>query len=420
MGKRLIFCDFRFRRMVILLGILSPILFWFSEAKFLSKQRIIQVGRKTNHLRRHILKSIQSEDGDIVDCIDIYKQPAFDHPVLKNHTIQMKPTYNPTDIVKERSKESAMTVTQIWKRSGSCPKGTIPVRRTQKRHLLKTSTPIEDYGRKKQRYSYPVGKLNESKNLQVQLANHSKAILLTLGYRYTGAKGDIRVYNPFVESDDEYSTSQICLVNGPYYDFESVESGWAVNPSVYGDRQTRLFVYWTADASKTTGCFDLTCPGFVQTSDEIALGAAIYPISVPNGLPYQITIYIFKDPITSNWWMQYGENVNIGYWPAELFKAIRYNAASVEWGGEVYSKNVGREPHTATDMGSGQYPDYVFGSSGVIKRMRIRDNSPTLKFPEWVETFTDEFNCYDVQYIGDYVEDPEFYYGGPGRSDRCP
>lgn len=118
--------------------------------------------------------------------------------------------------------------------------------------------------------------------------------------------------------------------------------------------------------------------------------------------------------------MQYGENVNIGYWPAELFKAIRYNAASVEWGGEVYSKNVGREPHTATDMGSGQYPDYVFGSSGVIKRMRIRDNSPTLKFPEWVETFTDEFNCYDVQYIGDYVEDPEFYYGGPGRSDRCP
>lgn len=56
------------------------------------------------------------------------------------------------------------------------------------------------------------------------------------------------------------------------------------------------FTWWClqADASITTGCFDLTCPGFVQTSDEIALGAAIYPISVPDGLPYQITIYIFK------------------------------------------------------------------------------------------------------------------------------
>lgn len=48
------------------------------------------------------------------------------------------------------------------------------------------------------------------------------------------------------------------------------------------------------DGSKKTGCFDLTCPGFVQTSHEIALGAAIYPISVPYGLPYEIIVYIFK------------------------------------------------------------------------------------------------------------------------------
>ena len=32
---------------------------------------------------------MQSKDGDIIDCVDIYKQPAFDHPVLKNHTIQV-------------------------------------------------------------------------------------------------------------------------------------------------------------------------------------------------------------------------------------------------------------------------------------------------------------------------------------------
>jgi hypothetical protein len=49
-----------------------------------------------------------------------------------------------------------------------------------------------------------------------------------------------------------------------------------------------------ADGSHSTGCFDLTCPGFIQTSNEIALGAAIYPISIPGGLPYQITISIYK------------------------------------------------------------------------------------------------------------------------------
>jgi len=32
---------------------------------------------------------IQGEDGDIIDCVDIYQQPAFDHPLLKNHTIQV-------------------------------------------------------------------------------------------------------------------------------------------------------------------------------------------------------------------------------------------------------------------------------------------------------------------------------------------
>ena len=35
------------------------------------------------------IKSLQGEDGDIIDCVDIYQQPAFDHPFLKNHTIQV-------------------------------------------------------------------------------------------------------------------------------------------------------------------------------------------------------------------------------------------------------------------------------------------------------------------------------------------
>lgn len=54
------------------------------------------------------------------------------------------------------------------------------------------------------------------------------AILLTEGYRYLGGKGDIKVWNPQVESDDEYSTSQVSLKNGPYYDYDCIESGWAV------------------------------------------------------------------------------------------------------------------------------------------------------------------------------------------------
>jgi len=90
----------------------------------------------------------------------------------------------------------------------------------------------------------------------------------------------------------------------------------------------------------------------------------------------------------------------------------------VEWGGEVYSTTVGHTPHTRTQMGNGEFPDIK--NSGVITRMRIHDNSPALKSPDWVYTFADEFNCYNARYVGDYVEDPEFYYGGPGRNYKCP
>ncbi|KAF2304388.1 hypothetical protein GH714_030653 [Hevea brasiliensis] len=414
------------------------------EGKMITEKKISEFQRKINRLKSLAVISIQSEDGDIIDCIDIYKQPAFDHPALKNHTIQMAPSYDPkmdsatetttrTNTLNKRNNEdSSVTVTsQLWQKSGSCPKGTIPIRRVQEKELLKTDS-TEEYGRKKATFCLLLRRLTKEPQTSAQIALYTSlvsllafhglyepfmAILLTEGFSYSGVKGDIRAWNPFVESDDEYSTSQISLKSGPYYDFESLESGWAVNPSVYGDKQTRLFVYWTADASKTTGCFDLTCPGFVQTSSEVALGAAIYPLSVPYGLPYQITLYIFKDPATNNWWVQYGEKINLGYWPPNLFTLLFHgNAEGAEWGGEVYSLKLGHPNHTRTEMGNGQFPDGMFGNSGTVKRLRIRENSLILKFPEWVFTYSDDYDCYRTLYVEDYIEDPEFYYGGPGRS----
>ncbi|CAN6682350.1 unnamed protein product [Malus baccata var. baccata] len=413
----------RLRGMLIMLGMAVTLIRCgvIVEGDVFSNHKILEAERKLTQLRKPAVKTIQSEDGDIIDCIDIYKQPAFDHPALTNHTIQMAPTYDPTrerktvtkvDRLKKKNEEqSSRMVKQKWRKSGSCPPGTIPVRRVRKKELLRASS-VKDYGRKKQstvsRHA-AAAQFGDNKTANVLRANHSKAILLTVGYRYTGGKGDIKVYNPMVDLDDDYSTSQVSLLNSR----EMVESGWAVNPSVYGDRETRFFVYWTADDSKKTGCFDLTCPGFVQVSNKVALGAAIYPVSFPHDLPYEIIVYVFKDPVTSNWWVQYGESIYVGYWPPQLFLALSYHATSVEWGGEVYSPRVGTTPHTETDMGSGQFADFVWGTSGSVKRIRIHDNSPELKLPEYADVYMDEFNCYDVKYLVDYVEEPEFYYGGP-------
>ena len=99
---------------------------------------------------------------------------------------------------------------------------------------------------------------------------------------------------------------------------------------------------------------------------------------------------------------------------------MSHGAECAEWGGDVYSSKLGQSPHTKTAMGNGNFPDYISGNSGSVKRMRILDISLNLKSPDWVSTYADEYFCYRSEYIGDYVEDPEFYFGGPGRNPMCP
>ncbi|KAI3940833.1 hypothetical protein MKW92_014393, partial [Papaver armeniacum] len=50
-----------------------------------SKQTHLKVDGKLN---KPSLKTIQTEYGDVIDCVDIYQQPSFDHPSPKNNTIQ--------------------------------------------------------------------------------------------------------------------------------------------------------------------------------------------------------------------------------------------------------------------------------------------------------------------------------------------
>lgn len=65
--------------------------------------------------------------------------------------------------------------------------------------------------------------------ISVQLLYLQSAVLITTGYSYIGAQGDINIWNPRVESPDEFTTAQIWLKGGPGDAFESVESGWVVS-----------------------------------------------------------------------------------------------------------------------------------------------------------------------------------------------
>ncbi|XP_076923790.1 protein neprosin-like [Bidens hawaiensis] len=298
----------------------------------------------------------------------------------------------------KKMKDVTIPITsQLWQRSGNCPEGTILIRRIQNKFLNNND---HAYGRKKP--SEPRYQETTLENATNSPVNHSVSEVITEGYSYSGAQVDMKVWTPYVEKEDEYSTSRVVIKNGGAYDFELVETGWA------------------ADGSRTTGCFDLTCPGFVQVNHKIALGAAIYPVTKPYGLPYVITVHIYKDPETNNWWVRYGNYIDIGYWPSELFELLKFQGVEVKWGGEVYSTRVKTHPHTATAMGNGQTPPAIFDNCGTMSRMRVEQNHGPLMMPEWTDVNVDEYRCYDILYIVDYVADPVFFYGGPGRSPWCP
>ncbi|MBA0636179.1 hypothetical protein Godav_025851, partial [Gossypium davidsonii] len=366
------------------------------------KANFKEIDEKLKQLNKPAVKTIQSEDGDIIDCVDIYKQPAFDHHALKNHIIQMKPSF---DLKEERlsskNESTKLAIFQTWQRSGSCPEGTVPIRRIRREDLLRAKS-VQQFGRKPHEVVLKSNTTIEHKDGQLPsinttalampvIVNRSAATLVTVGYNYIGAKADINVWTPNVEAQDEYTTAQIWLKAGPGDNFESIESGWTVNPQLYGDKRTRLFAHWTKDSYKTTGCFDVTCSGFVQTSSQYLLGGSIEPVSTEFGQQYDLTVGIYMDPNTANWWLKIGKDIPVGYWPAStLLFYLNHSSTLVEWGGQVYSSNVKKKPHTKTGMGSGQFASGLRGNACYMDNIAIVDFSMQLKYPQWVGTWADE------------------------------
>ncbi|ERN06104.1 hypothetical protein AMTR_s00016p00045350 [Amborella trichopoda] len=131
-----------------------------------------------------------------------------------------------------------------------------------------------------------------------------------------GASQYSTVWNPQLESPSEYSAAGTWLVNNEGSETNLVGAGWMVKPSLFGDNQTRLFVAWDKVAgSQTTGCYNLLCPGFIQTNSKVVLGGVLTPVSVIGGKVYYIHYNIFK------WLWRKGKNSIMKLTDGFLYKA---------------------------------------------------------------------------------------------------
>ncbi|XAR67658.1 hypothetical protein NMG60_11002503 [Bertholletia excelsa] len=327
-----------------------------------------------------------SENGrDVIDCVDIYKQPAFDHPFIND--LQMKPSSYPSG---GKVDETQLELIQDWRKNGECPEGTIPIRRTKK------YDPHQHF---------PIGlhRRNFSNSLDTDIRKgHEYATVNEKGGSYHGSQSRINIWNPQVE-ENEMSISQMWVVSNTQPEsMNTVEAGWIVLPGRYGDHQTRFFVYWTSDGYQTTGCYDLDCPGFVQMSTKIAVGAPVGAVSIYGEESFEILVEIFQDLGTKNWFLRVQDEL--------------------QWGGEILNLKTNGH-HTTTQMGSGHFPDEGDKKSSYFHNIAMIDNlNSNWSDPANPQTYVTNPLCYDSQIAPDKqgVAGTYFHYGGPGNSAQCP
>ncbi|KAJ4843803.1 hypothetical protein Tsubulata_009990 [Turnera subulata] len=369
-------------------------------------QKLKMIREHLKKINKPAVKTIQSPDGDLIDCVLSHEQAAFDHPKLKGQRPLEPPErpkgHNPNGMVSENF--------QLWGVSGeSCPEGTIPVRRTTEQDILRASS-LRRFGRKLRR----IVRRDTSSN------GHEHAVGYVTGDQYYGAKASINVWAPRVSNQYEFSLSQMWVISGSFGDdLNTIEAGWQVSPELYGDNYPRFFTYWTSDAYQATGCYNLLCSGFVQTNNRIAIGAAISPTSAYSGGQFDISLLIWKDPKHGNWWLEFGNGVLVGYWPSFLFTHLRDHASMVQFGGEIVNSRPSGF-HTATQMGSGHFAGEGFGKASYFRNLQVVDWDNNLIPLSNLRVLADHPNCYDIQGGINRVWGNYFYYGGPGRNVRCP
>ncbi|XP_077222038.1 protein neprosin-like [Tasmannia lanceolata] len=368
----------------------------------LSREEVLELDRQLKLLKKPTIKSIQTEHGQIFDCVHIHKQPAFDHPLLKNHKIRMCPGSLPKGIIDKEASSINMPL-EIGLKDGGCPQGTVPIRRIKKQDLIKYKS-LQKF---RKRYSSKV-----AASPQIRLV-----VLTTYIAKYYGTKATLNRWSPKV-AGTQYTDTNIWMGDSS----GNIQLGWEVNPTLYSDPYPHLHSYWTADGYNKTGCDDVLCPGFVQVSSSIPMGFAFPDVSVYSGAQYDGDFTLFKDPLSKDWWLRFGRNNSdqiIGYWPKALFTSdLADHAQTIQWGGEVFNQATALP---WPPMGSGHFPTEGYGKASYIGNIQIIDIGGNYGRPnsDIDASSVQSPNCYNL--VGDQnlpLGGYSLLFGGPGGN--CP
>jgi PKD repeat protein len=237
----------------------------------------------------------------------------------------------------------------------------------------------------------------------------------------TGMSADFNLWSPTVEQSSEFSLSQLWVSRGLTADnsLQTAETGWQVLQQLYGDSKPHLFIYYTTGNYQTgTGCYNLSCTGFVQIDSSVPIGGGYTVSSTQGGTQYIISLAYQRNPSPPHdWWLRYNDTW-VGYYPNSLFdsEGIANYSDHVDFGGEIVNSQVGGL-HTTTNMGSGRFPSEGPGHAAYTKKIQYWDTSGTQFDATGLIRDVTTASYYDLS-LGSSADSSVgmyFYFGGPGR-----
>ncbi|KAJ8443120.1 hypothetical protein Cgig2_030888 [Carnegiea gigantea] len=327
-------------------------------------------------LQKPSVKTIKTEYGDLYDCVDFYKQPTFDHPLLKNHTFhpQMRPSFAPKRMKTDTPSEAKDTVLDSIKlEDGGCPTGTVPIRRVTKNEFMEIMQFTEEYTSRTKPYTNQPG----SHFAIAQTKTNPSTV-------YNGVGGVLTLHDPSVRSS-QFSAGEFIIMNGN----DAIRVGWMAGQS---------------------HCFNTLCPGFISVREDIPIDVAFARVSKYGHSAVSCQFFIYQDAKNGNWWLELApEGIIIGFWPQKIFTGLAHSASYIAVGGQVY----GPPDQPLPQMGNGRYPVEDITLSAYCRDFIVVDANYKQIDTQDTEEYRDDkhYAVYDHGYeegLGRLV-----FYGGP-------
>jgi hypothetical protein len=343
---------------------------------------------------------------------------------------------SPPPSIKVEAGENVILATPELEMEGAerGPEGTVPVLR-KNLDAIKPKEPLAKY-LNKVRGARPGMQKN---GLSAQAGGHRYGKWVVHIYNFTdiegssqqsvnnyGGSGNLSYWNPYVQTNQDFSLLQIGIINTQQGYDQTAEAGWQVFQQLNGDFASHLFTYFTVNGYTTggdnLGGYDRDVAGWVQYSSTVFPGTVFTPYSSQGGT--QTSIGIRYQLYQGNWWLAVN-GAFIGYYPASLYAkngstngTLGNNGTGIGWWGEVYDDGTQSGGRTTTDMGSGQFPSAGWTYSAFMNNLTYQsDTNGTLVNYNGANGIVEEDpDMYQIQ--GDWNSGSSWgsyaWVGGPG------